>query len=250
MDADGFTVVGRGHRKKAHPSKDQRHVRRVGADVSSNCLSRKEIVDRIKKCVELLESSSWCSDVMKLVHVKNAHLSCLGIGCVGRSEIARLQCAFGLVLQQRCGCPEVPPLFIEPLLTEVERDAVADVGFVLTDSSNVSSEQRLFYMPHCPAGLYHKVLLDHWKADILFNVCIIGNSFANYFVRLAPGKAPLIAKTESFLNETALPNTLSEGKLAFNDTSIHTFRIVSHLPLVTEEDISYKDPEVITSLPN
>jgi hypothetical protein len=50
------------------------------------------------------------------------------------------------------------------------------------------------YMPHCPRALYSNIILRHWNrpapssspSSSLSNLVIIGNSFAEYSMRLLP----------------------------------------------------------------
>jgi hypothetical protein len=39
-------------------------------------------------------------------------------------------------------------------------------------------KRTLFYMPHCPIGLYHNVLLANWET--LDKIVVFGNSFSEY----------------------------------------------------------------------
>jgi hypothetical protein len=133
------------------------------------------------------------------------------------------------------------------------------LGFEVTSTLNVSDEFELLYMPHCPAGLYHEELYLRWTEKLLAQTLIVGNSFrflqfsfscffvdlifSNYFFRLAPDRAPIIRKTEAFVQETELPNA-SFVENCFNDTAILSFPVKSdQLTPVLASERSHNDPE-------
>ena len=56
------------------------------------------------------------------------------------------------------------------------------------DDDNVAGPTTLFFMPHCPLGLYSSVLRANWgeRGDGLTRLLIVGNSFASYDDRIMP----------------------------------------------------------------
>ena len=79
------------------------------------------------------------------------------------AQIARLQCAFALLLQIKLEA-RVAPEFVEPMLNDEETDALCKLGFSV--GAGVVAEPcagDVVYAPHAPAGLYHNELLLRWS---------------------------------------------------------------------------------------
>ena len=260
-DRDGFQVVS-GRRRAPKNKTKAASTQRSGTSFAEAIeLPVSDIVASVRKKESMLRDSTWyaeCCQIMdETIGNRSWRLRCRGIGCVGRAEIAQLQCACALLLQERYGITESAPEFCEPLLSEAEREALARLGFVVAGAitgpreCNDDEEHELLYMPHCPAGLYHEELRLRWSLDALARICIVGNSFENYFLRLPENRAPIIRKTEHFVIESQLPNA-SFADQAFNDTSLHVFRgrkeakETEILEPLLESDLQVNDPAFIT----
>lgn len=240
-DSDGFTIVSRGGvlKKKGNKGTSQ--------SLLDPSLSSEKIVLLVKQRVADLSDSSWATECLSVIDKCRARLKgricCRGVGCVGRSEIARLQCAFALLLQQRFG--EGRPDYIEPLLSEGEKTALRELGFDLERGSDSPSPCDIVYAPHAPAGLYHNELRLRWSETLLQDCLIIGNCFSNYWFRLPPGRAPLIARVEPFVREVALPNN-PDASSSFNDTAVHSFSFgEQRLMEISVSEQGHNDPEML-----
>ena len=106
--------------------------------------------------------------------------------------------------------PTAKAYCFDPSFTELERAACAALGFTVPSSaepallamplSGASDPQEpaaqsppagllLFYLPHCPYGLYAQLLQRNWTR--LPRVALVGNSFSSYGLRsLAPTLPP------------------------------------------------------------
>ena len=76
----------------------------------------------------------------------------------------------------------------------------------------------LFFMPHCPMGLYHNILLSNWNKSSLGNVYIFGNSFAAYderLCRLEDRRRSLIVQSLPLVYEKGISLTSSEAQFAW-----------------------------------
>ena len=257
QDSEGFTIVQ--SKGRATNGKVRKNKALVGGDLSSggDCLAAKDIVSRIRRLESSFASGSsfaeacW-SKIGPVVGERRAWLRCRGIGCVGRSEQAQLQCAFALFLQARLGDEGKAPEFMEPLLVEAEKEALQELGFDMGGGGRGGAQEaenrvlEVLYCPHAPAGLYHTELQRRWSVEQLALTVVIGNSFGSYAVRLPKGRAPLLALTEPFVSEESLPNN-PLASTTFNDTAIHSFARAAQtgLPPLSPEHSDHHDPEFI-----
>ncbi len=266
MDADGFTVVTSKGRPNGDKAKKKTSVVSRDLSAAETCAAAKDIVARVTRMRAVFEQGSQfaeqCWQVLGPVvgEEKKWRVRCRGVGCVGRSEAAQLQCAFALFLHSRAGSDSgTRPDFVEPMLGSEECEALRELGFDMLTHDDVrrdanekgeekDGEKELLYCPHAPAGLYHNEMLWRWSASRLRNTVIVGNSFSNYLCRLPSGRAPLIAKVESFVSESMLPNN-PDASTVFNDTAVHSFGAVSvagfELPVLSEQDKLHNDPEML-----
>lgn len=76
--------------------------------------------------------------------------------------------------------PSTTFLIVEPLLTTVEREALATFGLQCVHSIQEPKPFDFLYMPHCPAGLYQRELMCRWSQQLLCDTVILGNSFDGY----------------------------------------------------------------------
>ena len=226
-----------------------------GLDSSVVELSEDAIVERVLKQRRLLcEEKHWVTECIDTIagalgaESTTTVVRCRGIGCVGRSDIAQVQCAFALLLHERWGGQA--PEFCEPLIEGAERTAIERLGFVIHTSIRDADEcddgaMELLYMPHCPAGLYHEEIRLRWSQHALNRLVIVGNSFENYWLRLPPKKAPLLRKCEPLVTQINLPNA-PFAKTAFNDTSVMSFAVTDALEPLKESEVKHNDPELRT----
>jgi hypothetical protein len=167
MDAEGFTIVSRGGvlgKNKGNKTTSQ--------SLSESSQTPQQIVLSVNRLLCGLESSVWARECVKIIEEsrgereEGSRVLCRGVGCVGRSQVARMQCAFALILQNTFGRKGTRPEFVEPMLNDEERVALLDLGFQLESVSGAESGD-LIYAPHAPAGLYHNELLLRWQKPLL-----------------------------------------------------------------------------------
>lgn len=99
-----------------------------------------------------------------------------------------------------------------------------------TCGKHSSMSKTLYYMPHCPLGLYGNLLLSNWELPRLKNTIIIGNSFSNYDSRRLSNKAENNQYSDSFLfqalpyiKELSLELRSESFGNAFNDQFLHVW---------------------------
>lgn len=81
------------------------------------------------------------------------------------------------------------------------------------------SDPTLFWMPHCPLGLYNQLISTNFTCAALSNnnnLIIIGNTFSSYSLRKLPAQlkkeAPFIDAIIAYTNSFQIPSSLSAGK--------------------------------------
>ena len=85
-------------------------------------------------------------------------------------------------------------VYYDPLITAVERQLLQEHHQIQVLSANErgmrksdSNKKTLFFMPHCPKGLYENVLFANWGN--LEEIGIIGNSLITYVERQQQSKS-------------------------------------------------------------
>jgi SRR1 len=155
-----------------------------------------------------------------------------------------------MVSKKHPSSPPCPMVYYDPLVTETERKLLQQqyhVKVLTTNEkgkrstgqqSNESSTEAtsLFFMPHCPKGLYENVLWANWS-QLQQNpcaICIIGNSLATYVerattpaIRSPPSCLELV---QPFLREQLIAFSKKDVRdmpghfeAAFNDTYLTWF---------------------------
>jgi len=160
------------------------------------------------------------SDIRK-TSTAELNFVCYGIGRISISNIARWQLAAWLRAIRQVS----PKRFFlhDPQLMPVEKSLLRELGFDLMEIDNcVETSDRqmglwecdtnptVFFMPHCPKGLYHNLLWANWSADRLNRFVIIGNSFQGYADQLGQD-AVNRKQIPTVLALTALPGVVQES---------------------------------------
>ena len=188
---------------------------------------------------------------------------CYGIGRIGSSSNAQYQLALLLVMRdeltlddghfdtrertQMHRCVSVSVSVFDPVLSALEKDVLEALGCsIITkneQAKRVVSEPTLFYMPHCPRGMYNNVIWANW-GERLDNVGILGNSLTAYAEnanlstikvhQTADSKNQHIAEIAAIVSvakhtkEVRLMDRFSVAGI-FNDLSLHLFDLPKHL---------------------
>ena len=154
-----------------------------------------------------------------------------------------------IVLQQNQSS-SIKTVYFDPLVTEVERRVLEEhYGMtVLTknergvrssgkeSADTTSNTTTVFFMPHCPKGLYENVLWANWHL-LPTNpraICMIGNSLVTYVERdttsFASENKSCLELIQPFVRERLVPCTKKDVRdmpgyfeAAFNDTYVTTF---------------------------
>lgn len=179
---------------------------------------------------------------------------CYGIGRISISDIARWQLAVWLRVLREVAAERF--FLHDPVLGPNERILVQELGFQLLETNHNSNQRNkqmglwscdttptIFFMPHCPKGLYQNLLWANWSAACLNRIVIIGNSFEGYADQLGQDKVNK-EQIPTVLALTALPDVVQEcpvlesksinekrhremrlGCSSLNDTRILRFRV-------------------------
>lgn len=160
-------------------------------DVSKQAESLEKYIENL--VVSLKGSAFYQQVVANLVSTEYQSLICLGLGNFSESEPARLQLAMvvGLIrdifgnehkTEDACVLHNEHKIFAyDPIFGEIEMVILHRLGFhTLTENRFgkiriIDDAKTLFYMPHCPYGLYCSVLWENWSC--LDQIGILGNRF-------------------------------------------------------------------------
>ncbi|GAX21247.1 hypothetical protein FisN_1Lh076 [Fistulifera solaris] len=149
---------------------------------------------------------------------------CYGIGNFSRTSehffsASLWQLALVLRLQSTFN---VPLLYYDPCTTHFETEFLEKMGVhvIASDEKGVrTSAHTLFFMPHCPCGLYENVLWSNWQH--LESIFIFGNSLKSYSEGLQ-FDGPCITAIQLWLREDVIRwsnmNASGDVEGAFNDT--------------------------------
>lgn len=140
---------------------------------------------------------------------------CIGIGDPCRNLAARYQISFILKIAKSLSIEKL--IFYDPCTCNDCLPVLSKMGFSnLTDDSNgkyISEQNTAFYLPHCPAFLYHNLLATNLSIDHFPNLLIIGNSFEEHAKQVKIGDV----KYKSLIEETYNNGYIEETNLDFNN---------------------------------
>ncbi|GAX12151.1 hypothetical protein FisN_1Hh076 [Fistulifera solaris] len=178
----------------------------------------------IETCQESL--SILLEQIMALVDddMTIQEIVCYGIGNFSRTSGHYFSASFwqlALVLRLRSTF-NVPLLYYDPCTTQFETEFLEQMGVqvISRDEKGVrTSAHTLFFMPHCPSGLYENVLWSNWRH--LKSIFIFGNSLKSYSEGLQ-FDGPCITAIQPWLREDVIRwsnmNASGDVEGAFNDT--------------------------------
>lgn len=149
---------------------------------------------------------------------------CYGIGNFSRTSghffsASLWQLALVLTLQATF---DVPLLYYDPCTTKLEIEFLERMG-VQVLSNNEKGERTsactLFFMPHCPSGLYENVLWSNWGH--LETILLFGNSLKSYSEAMQ-FDGPCITAIQPWLQQDMIRwsdvNAAGDVEGALNDT--------------------------------
>ncbi|KAF9904275.1 sensitivity to red-light reduced protein [Linnemannia zychae] len=176
---------------------------------------------------------------------------CYGIGSIESSRNAQFQLAMALCLKEILQLSGTVSIF-DPIMTNYDCQLVEHLGIKVLTGDGRSRQpvevKTLYYMPHCPKGLYSLILETNWSRKCLNNLAILGNRFTMYdespsFKQVAK-QAPFILPGLSIARISMLPAIKFEDNTVFNDLGFHCFPNDQELPEVDLTDREV-DPELL-----
>ncbi|RHZ88082.1 hypothetical protein Glove_26g166 [Diversispora epigaea] len=106
-----------------------------------------------------------------------------GIGSIQDSNISQYQFALLLIFKNIFQITGRIYAF-DPKLTQIDIEALNyfEVELIKTNEKAKRSiiNQTLFFMPHCPLGLYNNLIKSNWDINKLENIIIFGNRLKFY----------------------------------------------------------------------
>eukprot|EP01125_Pyxidicula_operculata_P006773 TRINITY_DN2324_c0_g1_i2.p1 TRINITY_DN2324_c0_g1~~TRINITY_DN2324_c0_g1_i2.p1 ORF type:complete len:210 (-),score=24.63 TRINITY_DN2324_c0_g1_i2:41-670(-) len=151
---------------------------------------------------------------------------CLGIGSLS-SLNSQYQFAIFLILRELLNVKGKCIVF-DPILTNEDVQLINSFNASIADihvGRHRAHNHTIYFMPHCPEGLYSNLLLENWNVDNLGKLFIIGNALSMY--ELIGNKSKfksLILEALPYTNELPLPSCKKYNFAnALNDQSVHVF---------------------------
>ncbi|KAG0237070.1 hypothetical protein BGW42_001963 [Actinomortierella wolfii] len=177
---------------------------------------------------------------------------CYGIGSFEESRNAQFQLSLALELRDLLEVKHKICIF-DPVMTDLDKEIAKALDMQVLDKGEdlpayTVNGTILYFMPHCPKGLYSNILEKNWTRLRLDRTVILGNRFSMYHespnYKTIAKQAPFIFAALPIAEEYALPTIKFEENTAFNDLAIHVFPPHFKLPEpdVTEREI---DPELL-----
>jgi hypothetical protein len=227
------------------------------------------VLDTVSKCRQHLLGTefyqnlraAWKNSSHKLVVVEQ--IVCYGIGNLSTFASAsmwQLACALTIRTFLQKQDESTPPalFFYDPCTTPSEALLLQSKWNIQVLGKNergkrlVHGVSTLFFMPHCPLGLYDNVLWANW--DALDKVMLFGNSLPAYSERMIGNLPAGVTCLLPFLTEEEIHLTKrdvehADGNLegAFHDCYLTWFSVDEKtlLPSRPEESLHDDDEEMI-----
>ncbi|KAJ4831167.1 hypothetical protein Tsubulata_025739 [Turnera subulata] len=167
-----------------------------------------------------------------------------GIGSIESYETPRFQLSVALLLKKRFSWIGDIEVF-DPILSATESRVLEAFGCSVLSINEQGRRQAikptLFYMPHCEAQLYDNLLRANWKAELLNQIVLFGNSFqvyqhmSNFSNSLVVGRSRHIFAATKFTDEYVIDTVSDDYFAAFHDSSWHFFSpdLKTELQIVT-----------------
>ncbi|CAG8565441.1 4652_t:CDS:10 [Ambispora leptoticha] len=116
---------------------------------------------------------------------------CYGIGSIKDSHVYLISTiSYGYLLFEMKISGSV--YIYDPILTSLDFEVLVYYGIILIEENEkakrIITQPTLFYMPHCPIGLYNNVIGANWQRYNLTNLLLIGNRLEFYAERCPSAK--------------------------------------------------------------
>ncbi|KAG0304981.1 sensitivity to red-light reduced protein [Dissophora globulifera] len=179
-----------------------------------------------------------------------SNMICYGIGSIESSRNSQFQLALGICLKEILQISGTLSIY-DPIMTDYDKQLVEKLGFsIISDEQSKCSIESatLLYMPHCPKGLYSRVLEINWTRKQLDKLVILGNRFTMYdespSFRQLEKQAPFILPALTIASVSLLPKVKFEDNTVFNDMAFHLFPAHISIPTVDTSQ-QEEDPELL-----
>ncbi|GAB4831745.1 sensitivity to red-light reduced protein [Ancistrocladus abbreviatus] len=251
-DFAGDWIVVLPRRKKQrriHPKASPHENTQVWApsDLQVDLVRYSKLMEKLHICMKKLESSKFYEQFLGQLQ-SNGVFDCFsrvlgsepkmqlviyGIGSIESFEPPRMQLCLAISMKKKfdwIGDIEV----FDPVLSATESRALEALGCsVLTineQGRRLAVKPTLFFMPHCEAVLYNNLLEANWRAGLLRNMALFGNSFEAYEQYVSVVKDLAVADSRkhilavrSFANEFRIKTVSDDYFRAFHESSWHFF---------------------------
>ncbi|EAY08593.1 SRR1-like protein-related protein [Trichomonas vaginalis G3] len=177
-------------------------------------VSSEEVPELVKSLdVESFPAFKNVKDLFQQKSIKTIY--CIGIGDPCKNLAARYQISFIIKIAKELSIEKLK--YYDPCTCSDCLPILSQMGFeVLSENSEGvynSEENTAFYLPHCPAFLYHNLLASNLSLEKFKNLIIIGNSFEEHSKKAKIGEVTY----KSLIEETFNKKFIIEQQLNFND---------------------------------
>lgn len=211
VDNGGWTIVQKDKGNNKRTAKSRRYkASKQNLDKPDFCDSVEIVSSRLENCLKYLQKSQFHEDFCKRWKEDKSKIIVDEIVCYGIGSFSQKsnfsgplwQMAFGLALrsflekeQNKSQTKKLSMVYYDPLVTCTERQVLQEkynIRVLKTNERGIHGANMeldfntiLFYMPHCPKGLYENVLWSNWNvlAQNRRAVFILGNSLRTYVER-------------------------------------------------------------------
>jgi len=144
---------------------------------------------------------------------------CYGIGSIEKSIISQYQFALVLILRDLFEITGKAYAY-DPVSTPVDLEILLHYEINTIDANEKAKRpiinQTLFYMPHCPLGLYNNVIASNWERKKLEKIILVGNRLDFYdetmSTSLLNSKAPYICPALTIIQSVSFPTISMSAK--------------------------------------
>ncbi|CAB4431564.1 unnamed protein product [Rhizophagus irregularis] len=144
---------------------------------------------------------------------KIVDIVCYGIGSIEKSIISQYQFALVLILRDLFEITGKAYAY-DPVSTPIDLEILLHYEINTINANEKAkrpiTNQTLFYMPHCPLGLYNNVIASNWERNKLEKIILVGNRLDFYdetmSTTLLNRKAPYISSALTIIQSVPFPS--------------------------------------------
>ncbi|CAG8450361.1 2615_t:CDS:2 [Scutellospora calospora] len=205
-------------------------------------ISSKDVIYFIEEKMKALNKSVFFKELKEMIYCQFlppnrptlVDIVCYGIGSIEKSNKSQYQFALMLLFKNIFQITGKVYAY-DPVLSQVDIEVLTHYNVesikINEKAKRIVTNQTLFYMPHCPLGLYNNLIKANWDRIKLKDIIIVGNRLEFYTERTTAfleSKAPYIIPISflMILQSLLFPSTtITIPDNIFNDLCCQWFPI-------------------------